>query len=43
MTVLLYSASWLAPPGTETVVAGLSPEIEPYDHGLLEVGDGNLV
>jgi proline iminopeptidase len=21
----------------------LSPPIEPYDHGLLDVGDGNLV
>jgi proline iminopeptidase len=24
-------------------MTGLYPEIEPYDHGLLEVGDGNLV
>ena len=24
-------------------MAGLYPEIEPYDQGLLEVGDGNLV
>jgi proline iminopeptidase len=24
-------------------MAGLYPEIEPYDHGMLDVGDGNLV
>jgi proline iminopeptidase len=24
-------------------MTGLYPEIEPYDHGMLEVGDGNLV
>ena len=24
-------------------MASLYPEIEPYDHGLLEVGDGNLI
>lgn len=24
-------------------MAGLYPQIEPYDHGMLEVGDGNLV
>jgi proline iminopeptidase len=25
------------------VTAGLYPEIEPYEHGMLEVGDGNFV
>ena len=24
-------------------MTGLYPEIEPYDHGMLDVGDGNLV
>lgn len=24
-------------------MTGLNPEIEPYEHGMLEVGDGNLV
>jgi hypothetical protein len=24
-------------------MAGLYPEIEPYDHGVLDVGDGNCV
>ena len=28
---------------TERTRRALSPPIEPYDHGLLEVGDGNLV
>src|SRR3990172_13214259 len=29
--------------GQSTVVTGLYPEIEPYEDGILEVGDGNLV
>jgi proline iminopeptidase len=24
-------------------MTGLYPEIEPHDHGMLDVGDGNLV
>lgn len=25
------------------IMASLYPEVEPYDHGMLDVGDGNLV
>src|SRR5437879_886098 len=31
---------WVASKGDMTV---LYPEIEPYDHGMLDVSDGNLV